>query len=293
MTAPTTAPRVLVLNGPNLGRLGSREPEVYGTATFDDLAAACREAAAELGLEVDVRQTDDESELVGWLHEAADSGAAVVLNPAAFTHYSYALRDACAARDRPARRGAPQQPRGPGGVPAHVGGRGSGDRVDHRLRCRLLPAGAARGRRPARDASACGRPSRPTTRPPSRSGPAADTARRGGAVAAGGARDLLRERFARDDVWVLVADDGGVVVGVAQGCTGPRGRRHRAGAARAVPPVDGLRLSPDRWGEGIGGRSWSTRAGSGGRPGLRHGAALHARGQRPGAAALRRQGLRA
>jgi 3-dehydroquinate dehydratase-2 len=87
---------VLVLNGPNLARLGSREPDVYGTATFEDLTSACRETAAELGLEVDVRQTDDESELVGWLHEAADSGAAVVLNPAAFTHYSYALRDACA-----------------------------------------------------------------------------------------------------------------------------------------------------------------------------------------------------
>lgn len=100
MTASTTR-RVLVLNGPNLGRLGSREPEVYGTATFDDLAAACSEAAAELGLEADVRQTDDESELVGWLHEAADSGAAVVLNPAAFTHYSYALRDACATVTAP------------------------------------------------------------------------------------------------------------------------------------------------------------------------------------------------
>ena len=74
VTASTTR-RVLVLNGPNLGRLGSREPEVYGTATYDDLVAACREAAAELGLEVEVRQTDDESELVGWLHEAADSGA--------------------------------------------------------------------------------------------------------------------------------------------------------------------------------------------------------------------------
>ena len=88
--------RVLVLNGPNLGRLGSREPEVYGTATHDDLVAACSGTATELGLDVEVRQTDDEGELVGWLHEAADSGAAVVLNPAAFTHYSYALRDACA-----------------------------------------------------------------------------------------------------------------------------------------------------------------------------------------------------
>jgi 3-dehydroquinate dehydratase-2 len=93
--------RVLVLNGPNLGRLGSRQPEVYGSATFEDLTAACREAAAGLGLEADVRQTDDESELVGWLHEAADSGTPVVLNPAAFTHYSYALRDACAALTGP------------------------------------------------------------------------------------------------------------------------------------------------------------------------------------------------
>lgn len=88
--------RVLVLNGPNLGRLGSREPEVYGSATYDDLAAHCRAVGERLGLDVDVRQTDDESELVGWLHEAADAGWPVVLNPAAFTHYSYALRDACA-----------------------------------------------------------------------------------------------------------------------------------------------------------------------------------------------------
>lgn len=88
--------RVLVLNGPNLGRLGVREPEVYGSATLADLAAAVRGWAERLGLDVDVRQSDDESELVGWLHEAVDSGAHVVLNPAAFTHYSYALRDAAA-----------------------------------------------------------------------------------------------------------------------------------------------------------------------------------------------------
>jgi 3-dehydroquinate dehydratase-2 len=93
--------RVLVLNGPNLGRLGSREPEVYGSASHDDLVAACRETAAELGLEVEVRQTDDETELVGWLHEAADARTPVVLNPAAFTHYSYALRDACAQLTAP------------------------------------------------------------------------------------------------------------------------------------------------------------------------------------------------
>ncbi len=93
-----SATRVLVLNGPNLGRLGSREPEVYGSTTFDDLAAACKQTGDELGFEVEVRQTDDEAELVGWLHEAADARTPVVLNPAAFTHYSYALRDACAQR---------------------------------------------------------------------------------------------------------------------------------------------------------------------------------------------------
>lgn len=88
--------RVLVLNGPNLGRLGVREPEVYGHESMEDLAAACAELGGELGLGTETRQTDDEATLVGWLHEAVDTGAHVVLNPAAFTHYSYAVRDACA-----------------------------------------------------------------------------------------------------------------------------------------------------------------------------------------------------
>ena len=88
--------RVLVLNGPNLGRLGVREPEVYGSATLADLTTAAGRWGRELGLEVEVRQSDDEAELVGWLHEAVDTGSHVVLNPAAFTHYSYALRDAAA-----------------------------------------------------------------------------------------------------------------------------------------------------------------------------------------------------
>jgi len=96
--------RVLVLNGPNLGRLGVREPEVYGSATFTELAAQVVAWASELGLEVEVRQTDDESELVGWLHEAVDAGDDVVLNPAAFTHYSYALRDAAAMVTKGGRR---------------------------------------------------------------------------------------------------------------------------------------------------------------------------------------------
>ncbi len=93
--------QVLVLNGPNLGRLGSREPEVYGTASFRELAGLCRAAGRKLGLDVDVRQTDDEAELVHWVHEAADNRTPVVLNPAAFTHYSYALRDALAQRTAP------------------------------------------------------------------------------------------------------------------------------------------------------------------------------------------------
>jgi 3-dehydroquinate dehydratase-2 len=87
---------VLVLNGPNLGRLGSREPDVYGSVNFAGLVTACQETGKELGLDVEVRQTDDEAELVRWLHEAADAALPVILNPAAFTHYSYAVRDACA-----------------------------------------------------------------------------------------------------------------------------------------------------------------------------------------------------
>jgi 3-dehydroquinate dehydratase-2 len=87
---------VYVLNGPNLNRLGTREPDIYGHTTFAELAADCEQTARSLGLEATVLQTNDEAELIGWLHRAQDEGAAVVLNPAAFTHYSYALRDACA-----------------------------------------------------------------------------------------------------------------------------------------------------------------------------------------------------
>ena len=89
-------PRVLVLNGPNLNRLGTREPEVYGTQSLADIEHTVAAEAGSLGLAVDFRQTNDEGEMVGWVHEAVDAGADVVLNPAAFTHYSYALRDACA-----------------------------------------------------------------------------------------------------------------------------------------------------------------------------------------------------
>jgi 3-dehydroquinate dehydratase-2 len=88
--------KVLVLNGPNLGRLGTREPDVYGHTTHADLAALCEQTAAELGIEVEVRQTDHEGEMVGWLHEAADERWPVVLNAGAWTHYSIAIADACA-----------------------------------------------------------------------------------------------------------------------------------------------------------------------------------------------------
>lgn len=88
--------RVEVLNGPNLGRLGTRQTDVYGLTSYADLVAQCLRVGKELGLHVEVRQTDAEPEMLGWLHAAADAGAAVVLNPGAWSHYSYALRDACA-----------------------------------------------------------------------------------------------------------------------------------------------------------------------------------------------------
>jgi len=91
-----TASLVYVLNGPNLSRLGSREPEIYGSQTLENIADLVTAEADSLGLQVIFRQTNDEAELIGWIHEAVDRGADVVLNPAAFTHYSYAVRDACA-----------------------------------------------------------------------------------------------------------------------------------------------------------------------------------------------------
>lgn len=87
-------PAVLVLNGPNLGRLGSREPEIYGTETLADIEESLVEQANG-ALDVRCEQSDDEAVLIGLLHEAVDQGMGVILNPAAFTHYSYALRDAC------------------------------------------------------------------------------------------------------------------------------------------------------------------------------------------------------
>ena len=88
--------RVLVLNGPNLGRLGTREPDVYGAVTHAQLAEHLVGTGAGLGLSVEVRQTDSEGDMIGWLHEAADADVPVVLNPAAWTHYSIAIADAVA-----------------------------------------------------------------------------------------------------------------------------------------------------------------------------------------------------
>ena len=93
--------KVLVLNGPNLGRLGTREPEVYGHSSYADLVALCKATGAELDVDVEVRQTDHEGEMLNWLHEAANDGIPLVLNAGAWTHYSIAVRDACAQLTAP------------------------------------------------------------------------------------------------------------------------------------------------------------------------------------------------
>ena len=92
---------VLILNGPNLGRLGRRQPEIYGHTTHAELVERCQEWGRDLGLEVEVRQTNHEGEMLDWLNAAADAGHPVVLNAAAWTHYSYAIFDACAQLTAP------------------------------------------------------------------------------------------------------------------------------------------------------------------------------------------------
>ena len=87
---------ILVLNGPNLSRLDLREKSHYGELSYPQLHKFVEEVAQELGLKVDIRQSDDEATLIGWLHEAADNSQPVIFNPAAFTHYSVAIRDAAA-----------------------------------------------------------------------------------------------------------------------------------------------------------------------------------------------------
>ena len=135
--------KVLVLNGPNLGRLGRREPEIYGTTTHRELAELCRGWGELVGLAVETRQTNHEGELLDWLNHAADTETPVILNAAAWTHYSYAIFDACAQLTAPlvevhisdpvaARRG----------LPAHLGGDAARREGDRRPGDRRLPAGS-------------------------------------------------------------------------------------------------------------------------------------------------------
>ena len=93
--------KIMILNGPNLDKLGTREPDVYGTLTLAELEQACFAKAAELGLEIDFRQSNSETELIEWLHLAAAQKSPVIFNPAAFTHYSVAIRDAAALLTSP------------------------------------------------------------------------------------------------------------------------------------------------------------------------------------------------
>ena len=86
--------KVLVINGPNLARLDIRDSSIYGDLTYPQLVELITSSASELGFEADIRQSDQESEIIGWLHSAADEKTPVIINPAAFTHYSYAIRDA-------------------------------------------------------------------------------------------------------------------------------------------------------------------------------------------------------
>ena len=92
---------VWVLNGPNLGRLGRREPEIYGLMSHDELVDHVQHTADRLGLDVVVRQTDSEAQMIGWLHEAADRRIPVVINPAAWSHYNIAIADAVAQVEAP------------------------------------------------------------------------------------------------------------------------------------------------------------------------------------------------
>ena len=92
---------VWVLNGPNLNRLGTREPDIYGEMDYESVVEEIEREASALGFTAVVRQTNDEAELIAWLHDAADQSVPVIMNPAAFTHYSYAVRDACALLTAP------------------------------------------------------------------------------------------------------------------------------------------------------------------------------------------------
>jgi 3-dehydroquinate dehydratase-2 len=94
--------KIMILNGPNLARLDLRDKDIYGNLSYEDLRKFIVDKAGALGLEVDIRQSDSESEIVSWIHEAADKKMPMIINPAAFTHYSYAIRDAVSMLKAPA-----------------------------------------------------------------------------------------------------------------------------------------------------------------------------------------------
>lgn len=94
--------KIMILNGPNLARLDLRDKDIYGYLNYEDLRKFLVDKAVALGLEVDIRQSDSESEIVSWIHEAADKKMPMIINPAAFTHYSYAIRDAVSMLKAPA-----------------------------------------------------------------------------------------------------------------------------------------------------------------------------------------------
>jgi 3-dehydroquinate dehydratase-2 len=94
--------KIMILNGPNLARLDLRDKDTYGDLNYEELKKFIQEKAVSLGLEVDIRQSDSESEIVSWIHEAADNKVPMIINPAAFTHYSYAIRDAVSMLRAPA-----------------------------------------------------------------------------------------------------------------------------------------------------------------------------------------------
>jgi 3-dehydroquinate dehydratase-2 len=94
-------PLILVLNGPNLNLLGTREPETYGTGTLDDLETLCAETAEGLGIGIEFRQSNIEGELISWIQEARNSAAGLIINPAAYSHTSIAIMDAIAALEIP------------------------------------------------------------------------------------------------------------------------------------------------------------------------------------------------
>lgn len=93
--------KILILNGPNLDKLGTREPEIYGSLTISEIEALCNQRAKDLGLEIEFRQSNSETDLIEWLHQAASEKLPVIINPAAFTHYSVAIRDAAALLTTP------------------------------------------------------------------------------------------------------------------------------------------------------------------------------------------------